>query len=58
MAYYALWATADILILSGAGDLPWAIRTIANALYYGGLLPWIYFSFHFKAQVQAPAARK
>jgi len=45
LAYYALWALADVLILRGTGDFAWGLRTLANALYYGGLLPWVYFQF-------------
>lgn len=41
--YYALWATADAIILFGgsgswASDLGFLLRVIPNALYYGGFI--------------------
>ena len=44
IAYYALWATADVLILAGI-DLGWALRMIPNQLYYAFSVPFAYFSF-------------
>jgi hypothetical protein len=41
--YYALWATADVLILVFALDVGWALRVIPNQLYYGFYLPFVYF---------------
>ncbi len=36
--YYALWASADVLLLGWGLDAGFLLRTAANALYYGGLL--------------------
>lgn len=61
MGYYALWALGDALILgfneaaAGANtaiDWPWAPRLAANLLYYGGLLPWIYYLYSRKPAKQ------
>ncbi len=41
MGYYALWAAADFLILSG-WDLGFGLRLIPNLLYYGLFLPFVY----------------
>jgi len=41
--YYALWATADVLIMVFALDVGWALRVIPNQLYYGFYLPFVYF---------------
>lgn len=38
MLYYALWATADIVILTTGSDLGYMLRVIPNLLYYGGLI--------------------
>jgi hypothetical protein len=38
VAYYALWALADGLILVWSVDAAFLVRTVANVLYYGGLL--------------------
>jgi hypothetical protein len=43
-AYYALWATADVLILAGF-DLGWALRMIPNQLYYALWVPFAYVAF-------------
>lgn len=40
--YYALWATADVLILVFAQDVGWALRVIPNQLYYSFYLPFVY----------------
>lgn len=44
IAYYALWATADLLILAGF-DLGWALRLIPNQLYYAFWVPFVYLRF-------------
>jgi len=36
--YYALWATADLLVIAGV-DLGWALRIVPNQLYYSFWLP-------------------
>jgi hypothetical protein len=41
-AYYALWLTADLLIVVGGLDLGWAIRMMPNQLYYGF---WVVFAY-------------
>jgi len=38
MLYYALWAAADMVILSTGSDLGYMLRVIPNLLYYGGLI--------------------
>jgi hypothetical protein len=43
-AYYALWATADALILAGL-DLGWALRMLPNQLYYSFWMPFAYAFF-------------
>jgi hypothetical protein len=40
--YYALWASADVLILSGV-DEGWALRVVPNQLYYAFFVPFAYF---------------
>jgi len=41
--YYALWATADVIIMVFALDVGWALRVIPNQLYYALYLPFVYF---------------
>jgi hypothetical protein len=41
--YYALWASADVLILIFGFDVGWAIRVIPNQLYYSFYLPFAWF---------------
>lgn len=36
--YYALWATADAIILATGSDLGFLLRVVPNVLYYGGLI--------------------
>jgi hypothetical protein len=38
LLYYALWATADAILLATAADVGYALRVIPNLLYYGGLI--------------------
>lgn len=38
LLYYALWATADAILLATGADLGYALRVIPNLLYYGGLV--------------------
>ncbi len=42
--YYALWATADVLILAGL-DVGWGLRMIPNQLYYAFWVPFAYVTF-------------
>lgn len=44
-AYYALWLTADVLIVVGGLDLGWAIRIVPNQLYYAFWVPFAYWRF-------------
>lgn len=41
IAYYALWAVADALILTTGADVAFLLRMLPNVLYYGGLVPAI-----------------
>ncbi len=43
--YYALWASADALILTSGTDWAWALRVVANQLYYGFWVPMVYRAF-------------
>jgi hypothetical protein len=43
--YYALWATADLLIVRRGADWAWALRVIPNQLYYAFWVPFAYLSF-------------
>lgn len=43
-AYYALWATADVVILSGF-DVGWALRIVPNQLYYAFWVPFAWGTF-------------
>jgi hypothetical protein len=42
--YYALWASADLLIIAGL-DAGWALRLVPNQLYYAWYVPFIYWRF-------------
>ena len=42
--YYALWATADVLILAGV-DAGWLLRCVPNQLYYGFTVPFVWWRF-------------
>jgi hypothetical protein len=39
LAYYGLWASADVLILAGV-DAGWGLRVIPNQLYYAFFVPF------------------
>ncbi len=41
--YYALWATADVVIMVLGLDVGWALRVVPNQLYYAFYLPFVYF---------------
>lgn len=43
--YYALWATADVLIQVLELDAGWALRVVPNQLYYAFYLPFAYFRY-------------
>ena len=40
---YALWASADIIILMGH-DVGFALRLVPNFMYYGAFVPFAYFT--------------
>jgi hypothetical protein len=44
-AYYAVWAGSDLLILLGGLDFGWATRAIANQLYYGFFVPFVWLRY-------------
>lgn len=50
-AYYALWFSADVLIVGLELDLGWAIRIVPNQLYYAFWAPFAYWRF-FSRQVR------
>lgn len=54
-AYYALWLSADVLIVVAGLDLGWAIRMVPNQLYYALWAPFVYACF-FSAASPASAA--
>jgi hypothetical protein len=43
--YYALWASADVLIQILGLDVGWALRVIPNQLYYAFFVPFAYFRY-------------
>lgn len=47
-AYYALWLSADLLIVVAGLDLGWAIRMVPNQLYYAFWAPFIYARFFLR----------
>jgi hypothetical protein len=52
-AYYALWLTADVLIVLAGLDLGWAIRMVPNQLYYAFWTPFVYARFFSGAPANA-----
>jgi hypothetical protein len=44
-AYYALWASADLLIRLGGLDVGWLLRVVPNQLYYAFWVPVVFFGF-------------
>lgn len=44
--YYALWGTADGLLLFGGHEVGWLLRVLPNQLYYALYLPWVAFVFY------------
>jgi hypothetical protein len=53
-AYYALWFSADFVIVVLGLDLGWALRIVPNQLYYAFWVPFVYFRF-FGAGVPNPS---
>jgi hypothetical protein len=45
IAYYALWATADVVILALGLDAGWLLRAVPNQLYYALFVPFVWLSF-------------
>jgi hypothetical protein len=52
VAYYALWAAADLLILGGR-DLGWALRMLPNQLYYALLVPFAWWAWFGRGSARA-----
>lgn len=50
LAYYLLWAAADVLILVAGLDAGWALRVLPNQLYYSFFLPFAYARFFMAAR--------
>ena len=61
--YYALWASADVLIQILGLDVGWALRVLPNQLYYAFYVPFAYFRYfasgadHDSASTSAHASR-
>jgi len=53
--YYALWASADVLILLGV-EAGWLLRILPNQLYYAFFVPFAYLRFDWQA-AEEPAQR-
>jgi hypothetical protein len=51
--YYALWASADVVIMVLRLDIGWALRVIPNQLYYAFYLPFVWFQTSSKLSTQA-----
>jgi hypothetical protein len=47
--YYALWVTADVLILAGV-DAGWGLRIVPNQLYYAFWVPFAWGLFMARSQ--------
>jgi hypothetical protein len=43
-AYYVLWVTSDVLVMTGH-EWGWGLRVVPNLLYYGAFVPFAYFRF-------------
>ena len=43
--YYALWASADVLIQLAGRDAGWLLRVVPNQLYYSFWIPFVAFRF-------------
>jgi hypothetical protein len=56
MLYYALWAVADVLILSGA-DFGYGLRVLPNLLYYGLFLPFVFWTAPISKKGKVARAR-
>jgi hypothetical protein len=54
LAYYGLWASADVLILSGV-DLGWALRVLPNQLYYAFFVPFVWWQIRREPDRARPA---
>lgn len=55
-AYYALWLSADVLIVVAGLDLGWAIRMVPNQLYYAFWAPFVYARFFCAVPAVSPNA--
>jgi hypothetical protein len=54
--YYALWASADVLILVFGLDAGWALRAVPNQLYYAWFLPFVWLRLSSLRPVSAGPA--
>lgn len=54
LAYYGLWALADVAILAGF-DQGWLLRMLPNQLYYGLFVPFAYGLFFASAPPESAA---
>jgi hypothetical protein len=54
--YYALWATADVLIQLLGLDVGWALRVVPNQLYYAFFVPFAYFRYFASGADQESAS--
>jgi hypothetical protein len=57
LLYYVLWATADVLILTGR-DAGWGLRVVPNVLYYGAFVPAAYWRFFAAASSRSTHASR
>jgi hypothetical protein len=54
--YYALWGTADALILFAGLDAGWGLRVVPNLLYYALWVPFAYELFFSRRYVSSSSA--
>ena len=55
VAYYALWATADLLVLSGR-EWGWGLRIVPNLLYYSAFVPFAWARFFAATNARSSAS--
>lgn len=58
IAYYALWAAADAIILTTGADVGFLLRVLPNVLYYGGLVPAIAWAAPWSASPSRESSMK
>jgi hypothetical protein len=52
--YYALWASADVLIMVFGVDAGWALRVVPNQLYYSFFVPFVFWRFFSGGAERSP----